>query len=210
MSSPSATPNTYPYQNEPTWSKSEKAIARTAFDAALKRELHDVMRKTKQMANQIKERKIGVELSWIKGLIRDLGTDKVIPRTERDLLRLYYTREQEKLQLKLRVFGEDEKIKAIENAIETIRQDDEFQRTESQHSLTETLLKARSELLRASTALEELCRDEAKWEEQEASARKWRQSRTWQAITPEELQPAVAAIRHKIEHYGFGGQTRAP
>jgi hypothetical protein len=55
MSSPSATPNTYPYQNEPTWSKSEKAIARTAFDAALKRELKDVMHKTKQMANQIKE-----------------------------------------------------------------------------------------------------------------------------------------------------------
>src|SRR5260370_7776145 len=55
MSSPSATPNAYPYQNEPTWSKSEKAIARTAFDAALKRELQDVMRKTKQMANQIKE-----------------------------------------------------------------------------------------------------------------------------------------------------------
>jgi hypothetical protein len=55
MSSPSATPNTYPYQTEPTWSKSEKAIARTAFDAALKRELQDVMRKTKQMANQIKE-----------------------------------------------------------------------------------------------------------------------------------------------------------
>ena len=55
MSSPSATPNTYPYQNEPPWSKSEKAIARTAFDAALKQELQDVMRKTKQMANQIKE-----------------------------------------------------------------------------------------------------------------------------------------------------------
>jgi hypothetical protein len=55
MSSPSATPNNYPYQNEPTWSKSEKAIARTAFDAALKRELRDVMHKIKQMANQIKE-----------------------------------------------------------------------------------------------------------------------------------------------------------
>jgi len=55
MSSPSATQNTYPYQNEPTWSKSEKAIARTAFDAALKRELQDVMHKTKQMAKQIKE-----------------------------------------------------------------------------------------------------------------------------------------------------------
>ena len=55
MSSPPATQDTYPYQNEPTWSKSEKVIARTAFDAALKRELQDVMRKTKQMANQIKE-----------------------------------------------------------------------------------------------------------------------------------------------------------
>jgi hypothetical protein len=55
MSSPSANQNTYPYQNEPTWSKSEKAIARAAFDAALKRELQDVMQKTRQMANQIKE-----------------------------------------------------------------------------------------------------------------------------------------------------------
>src|SRR5215467_6131813 len=55
MSSPSATQNTYPYQNEPTWSRSEKALARRAFDAALKRELQDVMRKAKQKANQIKE-----------------------------------------------------------------------------------------------------------------------------------------------------------
>ena len=55
MSSASATQNTHPYRNEPTWSKSEKAIARTVFDAALKRELQDVMQKAKQMANQIKE-----------------------------------------------------------------------------------------------------------------------------------------------------------
>ncbi len=55
MISPSATPNTDPYQNEPKWSKSEKAIARTVFDAALKRELQDVTHKTKQMANQIKK-----------------------------------------------------------------------------------------------------------------------------------------------------------
>jgi len=53
MTSPSATPNRYPYQNEPIWSRSEKAIARKAFDAALKRELHEVMQKAKQMANQI-------------------------------------------------------------------------------------------------------------------------------------------------------------
>ena len=55
MSSPSAPQNSYPYQNEPTWSKSEKAIARAVFDAALKRELHEVMQGTKQRANQIKE-----------------------------------------------------------------------------------------------------------------------------------------------------------
>ena len=55
MTSPSAPQDSYPYQNEPIWSRSEKAVARIAFDAALKRELQDVMRKTKQMANQIKE-----------------------------------------------------------------------------------------------------------------------------------------------------------
>jgi len=55
MSSPSVNQNTYPWQNEPTWSKSEKAIARTAFDAALKRELQEVMQEAKQMANEIKE-----------------------------------------------------------------------------------------------------------------------------------------------------------
>ena len=55
MSCPSAPPNSYPYQDEPTWSKSEKTIARTAFGAALKRELHELMQETKQRANRIKE-----------------------------------------------------------------------------------------------------------------------------------------------------------
>jgi Photoprotection regulator fluorescence recovery protein len=55
MSGPSATPNKYPYPHEPTWSRSEKAIARAVFDAALKRELHEVMQETKQRATQIKE-----------------------------------------------------------------------------------------------------------------------------------------------------------
>ena len=53
MTSPSATQDSYPFQNEPIWSRSEKIIARTAFDAALGRELHEVIRKTKQMANTI-------------------------------------------------------------------------------------------------------------------------------------------------------------
>ena len=55
MSSPSATQDSYPYQNEPIWSSSEKAVARKAFNAALKRELHEVMRETKQMVTQINE-----------------------------------------------------------------------------------------------------------------------------------------------------------
>jgi hypothetical protein len=55
MSDPSTTQNTYPYPNEPSWSRSEKAIARKAFDAALKRELQHVVREAKQMANQIEE-----------------------------------------------------------------------------------------------------------------------------------------------------------
>jgi len=55
MTSPSATQDRYPYQNEPIWSRSEKAIARKAFGAALERELHEVMQETKKMASQIKE-----------------------------------------------------------------------------------------------------------------------------------------------------------
>ena len=55
MTSPSATQDSYPYQNEPIWSRSEKVIARTAFDAALGRELHEVIQEAKQMATQINE-----------------------------------------------------------------------------------------------------------------------------------------------------------
>lgn len=55
MSSPTVTPDRYPYPNQPTWSKSEKVIARKAFDAALGRELHEVIRNAKQMANEIQQ-----------------------------------------------------------------------------------------------------------------------------------------------------------
>jgi hypothetical protein len=50
-----ASQDSYPYQNEPIWSKSEKVIARTAFDAALGRELREVIQKTKHMANAIQQ-----------------------------------------------------------------------------------------------------------------------------------------------------------
>ena len=36
MTIPSATQHTYPYQNEPIWSKSEKLIARTVFEKQLR------------------------------------------------------------------------------------------------------------------------------------------------------------------------------
>ena|SRR5690349_16305226 len=55
MNSTPATPNTYPYSNERIWSRSEKAIARKIFEAALKRELQDVMERAKQMAKEIKD-----------------------------------------------------------------------------------------------------------------------------------------------------------
>jgi len=55
MTVPSATQHTYPYQNEPIWSRSEKAIARKAFDAALGQELHEVIQEVKKMASRIQQ-----------------------------------------------------------------------------------------------------------------------------------------------------------
>ncbi len=55
MISPSATQDSYPYQDEPNWSRSERTVARAAFDAALKQELQEIMQEAKQMANQINE-----------------------------------------------------------------------------------------------------------------------------------------------------------
>jgi Photoprotection regulator fluorescence recovery protein len=49
------TQDSHPYRTEMTWSRTEKAIARKAFDAALRRELHEVIQKAKQMAGQIHE-----------------------------------------------------------------------------------------------------------------------------------------------------------
>src|ERR1022692_446268 len=55
MSIPSATQHSYPYQNEPIWSRSEKALARKAFDAALGRELQEIIQEAKKMASQIQQ-----------------------------------------------------------------------------------------------------------------------------------------------------------
>ena len=56
MSSPShSTPSGNANRHDMMWLRSERAIARRAFDAALKRELQEVMQKAKRMASQIKE-----------------------------------------------------------------------------------------------------------------------------------------------------------
>jgi hypothetical protein len=55
LTSPTSTPNRYPYQNEPIWSRSERTIARKAFDDALGRELHEVIQEAKTMPSQIKQ-----------------------------------------------------------------------------------------------------------------------------------------------------------
>jgi hypothetical protein len=57
MSSPSQSPIHYGYASasDMSWSKSEKAIGRKAFDAALGRELHEVIQEAKKMASQIKQ-----------------------------------------------------------------------------------------------------------------------------------------------------------
>ncbi len=47
--------NPYPHQNDPIWSRSEKAIARKAFDAALGQELHEVIQEANRMANGIRK-----------------------------------------------------------------------------------------------------------------------------------------------------------
>ena len=55
MTSSSADQDSYPYQKEMAWSKSEKALARTAFDTALDRELQEVIQKAKHMANKMQQ-----------------------------------------------------------------------------------------------------------------------------------------------------------
>ncbi len=55
MTSPSGTQDRYPNQNEPIWSRSEKTIARKAFDVALGRELHEVIQEAKKMASQVQK-----------------------------------------------------------------------------------------------------------------------------------------------------------
>ena len=54
MSRPS-NPEANLYHSGAIWSRSEKSIAHTAFDAALGRELHEVIQEAKRMANEIQK-----------------------------------------------------------------------------------------------------------------------------------------------------------
>src|ERR1035441_4696613 len=50
-----SSPTPHPHKNEWIWSRSEKAIPRAAFDAALRQELHEVIQEAKRMANEIQK-----------------------------------------------------------------------------------------------------------------------------------------------------------
>ena len=50
----SATHHKYSSKNELTWSRSERLIARRAFDEALGRKIHEVIQQAKKMASHIK------------------------------------------------------------------------------------------------------------------------------------------------------------
>jgi len=122
MRSLSATPNKYPYQNEPSWSRSEKAIARKVFDAALKRELQEVMQEAKQKANQMKEP-------------GDLWLERYLTQRRKDIDRKYdfrlsrltpmlgtLLRERRITETELRGLGED-RVKAIRSLANVLTAD---------------------------------------------------------------------------------------
>ena len=123
MSSPSVTRNRFPYPNEPIWSKPERAIARKAFDAALNREVQDVTREAKQMANKIK---VPADV-W--------ALERYLTQRRRDIDRKYEFRssrltqilgmllsERRILEEELRGLRED-KIKAIRTCAELLWED---------------------------------------------------------------------------------------
>jgi len=122
MRSLSATSNKYPYQNEPSWSRSEKAIARKVFDAALKRELQEVMQEAKQKANQMKEP-------------GDLWLERYLTQRRKDIDRKYdfrlsrltpmlgtLLRERRITETELRGLGED-RVKAIRSLANVLTAD---------------------------------------------------------------------------------------
>ena len=81
-------------------------------------------------------------------------------------------------------------------------EDYEIRKAETKHSLVEaSLSKVRIELETVSAQLERLSLADGRWEQPAIAAKRWELSRKWEALTPDELRPAVEAIRHAFEHY---------
>ena len=122
MGSPSSTQGTYPYQNQANWSRSEKAIARRVFDAALKRELQGVIQETKQKASQIKE---PTDLWELERYLtqRRKGIDRKYEFRSSQPVRVFGTllHEGRICEEELRGLGED-KMKAVRSAAKFLSQ----------------------------------------------------------------------------------------
>ncbi len=160
---------------------------------------------------------VGAELSRIKDHLRDLGTDKTLPPQERDLYRFLYTHQRNKLELQLAVLEQTERVHSTERALEVARkavdlarsegrqlaensQNNELTKAENQLAEAEASLgSVRSELQALLSALEHLRTNDAKWEKAMPSVRRWEVGRRWEAITPDELRPAVVAIREAFD-----------
>jgi hypothetical protein len=162
--------------------------------------------------------RVRAELSTVKEHLRDLGNDKTLPPQERDLFRLHCTHQRNKLELQLAVLGQKEKVQLTERALEEARkavdlawsrgrqlaenfQNNELTTAENQIARAEASLgNFRSELQALLSSLEHLRTDDAKWEKAMPSVRRWEVGRRWEAITPNELRPAVVAIRQEFDH----------
>jgi len=72
----------------------------------------------------------GLKLSGVKELLRDLGTDNVLPPQERADLRAFYTHEQKRLKLQLVVLGNAERVKSCEDALQEAGKALDFARSE--------------------------------------------------------------------------------
>jgi Photoprotection regulator fluorescence recovery protein len=123
MSSRSVTRNRFPYPNEAIWSKPERAIARKAFDAALNREVQDVMREAKQMANKIKEpADVWALERYLTQRRRDIDRKYEFRSSRLTQILGMFLSERRILEEELRGLRED-KIKAIRTCAELLSED---------------------------------------------------------------------------------------
>jgi hypothetical protein len=120
---------------------------------------------------------LAVDLSHVNECLRDLSTDDTIPPQERELNRGFYDHRRAKLQLQIAIFDKKERAQSDQSA--------------------------RSEISGHSAELERLLKEDSRWEERKAAARRWELSRRWEAITPDELKPAVEAIRETFDRISW-------